>query len=264
MWTRGEWDGQGARRSGRRIQGGLAAALFSLVSPDGQGVKGNQASRIRVSRGGKKWGGGTNPYLPPERPFHWKPPEDRLQKRRSMTARFSDPARAPSWLTHTRQSDTSGSDAGGPSAGVSEPLKAGHLTAVTGGVPGCSLVSSGSNLNPTCIWFLTEPQCAETSPVWTPGVCVPRTICRGSLLLPLHPAPHSSQVGFPVMLYRKHHNPLALLPQQAWSSHLHLMRHFVSELIRDKVLKDKTPPEHLSLCPVLFFPDKLPEKRDFA
>lgn len=58
-----------------------------------------------------------------------------------------------------------------------------------------------------------------------------------------------------------HSHPLSGKPT---FSHLHLMGHFVPKLIGDKVLKDKTPPEHLSLCPVLFFPDKFPEKRYFT
>lgn len=40
---------------------------------------------------------------------------------------------------------------------------------------------------------------------------------------------------------------------------LHLMGCFASKLIGHKVLKNKTPPKRLSLCPVLLLPDKVPE-----
>ena len=47
---------------------------------------------MRVSSS-RKQDRGTNPYLPPECPFHWEPPEERLQKRRSAITRCSDPVR---------------------------------------------------------------------------------------------------------------------------------------------------------------------------
>lgn len=86
---------------------------------------------------------------------------------------------------HARgRTDTSGWDSDSPSGAVSGPLKAGHLTTIIRGMPSCSLASSGSDLNPTHIWFLTESQYAELSP----GACAPLTLPRRIALAPSQPA----------------------------------------------------------------------------
>lgn len=207
-------------------------------------------------------------------PFHWKPPENRLQRRKSMTKRRSTTAkssnltRAPSWHTGGRE-ESSGGDSGGPSKAVS-----GIFKSMTFHNP-----IRGRLVKMFCCWFRRYHElymclglyrvslCRNQLSVNFLWVCVHLTLPGRVFLLPFlqlsglilccgpgDPIPHRIQCPGPTSI------PSTASPR---FSHFHLLSCFVSKLIGDKVLKIKLHP-NISASVRYFFSLTNSLKRDIS